>query len=158
MESKLVLAGDRSAEKAKKKYSRIGLKAVGIGLIMFIVCVLMTIFSLLSLRPFMALLMMAGGIVGGLAFVGGLAAPVVGVKQHQKCFVDVYEHYISGTKIVRQKGKAEQYEAFRLLYKDISGASAEKDKVVIHVGATNVECYAFNADDIVKEIMARLSY
>ena len=158
---KLVLEGDRSPATAIQSYmgAALGTIALGFLLLVFGAYALSTrmYLNLATLR-YADLIQLSFGvlaILGGILFLAGIATPFLAVYQSKKCFVNVYESFIEGAYLVRQKGSVDQYVPFHLNYDKIDGVMNKKNQIFIQTASGTFSCFAFNAEEVCKEIRAR---
>ena len=153
---KLVLKGDISPDKMFKKCIPASIILAAIGLPLAIFMLPKIEFGYAGTRwafeyaygPF------AGGMAGVLAI--GLAAvlPFLGAAIAKKMYIDVYEDRVCGVYMKIEGGIS--YIPYELTYDKIESVSAQKTKVYLQISGRTLESEAFNADDIVREIKARL--
>lgn len=160
MENKLILASDRGKGKAFKKYLALGIVTAVMG---FVLCCAALLIGTLKAhqtwgreREIISLITSCFAVIFGIMAAAGIAAPFLGMYDAKKCYVDVYETYVSGSRVIHRPGSIDQYEAFQLSYDKITGAAAQKNKVFLYVGGSSLECHAFNADEICREIQSRI--
>ena len=158
MGAKLILAGQRSGGKAAVLNTPLSLVIIVAGLLM---CILGFVIDGPTARQIFGsegeLVTMFFLIFGGIMLILGIATPFLSAYQSKKCYIDVYETYVSGAYLVRQKGSVDQYVPFQLSYGEIRNVSASKNKVYLHTVSGTIQCFAFNADKICLEIQKRLS-
>lgn len=159
--SRLILAGDRTPAKAVRNYMGIcfGTIVPGFLLLVFGAYVLPSRMYLspttLRYADLMQLSFGVLAVLGGILLLAGIATPLLAFYQSKKCFVDVYEGFVEGTYLARQKGSVDQYIPFHLGYDKIDGVMSKKSQVFILTSSGTLPCFAFNADEICKEIRAR---
>jgi len=160
MENTLILAGDRGHGKAFKDFCKKGLLLAVIGLVFAfgggLLGALETASSWGRQRDINTVFTAIVIVAGGLLIAAGIAAPFLAMYEAKRCYIDLYEGFISGARVIRQAGQVDKYEAFQIPYDKVTGVGAQKNKVFLYIGATPFECHAFNADEICKEIQARM--
>lgn len=161
MNQKLILAGDRGEGKAFKKFLVHGLALFVVG---FAICLVTLLVGEEKIRyawgrerEMLSFIIAGFTMIGGICAAAGIAAPFLAIYDAKKCYIDVYENYVSGSRVIHRKGSVDKYEAFQMTYDKITGVAAQKNKVLLYIGSESFECHAFNAEEVCCAIRDRIS-
>lgn len=153
----LVLEGKKNAGKSGTRHLGLGMPIAIIG---FVICVISLMMGGSEAREVFGkngeIITFAMGMIGAVMIILGIATPFLAMYQAKKCFIDVYETYVTGSYVLREKGKVDQYISFQFPYEKINSVSSGKNKVFLHTSSGTYECMAMNAEEIKGAIQMRL--